>query len=226
MGGWARGWRRGGDRLAAKAEGLGLKAASALARRRLGVEDPGRAATAPAWAAEVLRHATAHLCDYSACAGWRTPAASAPEAIDGALAMIETMPGPTRERLWGALALFEAGPAILGPRRAPFTKLAPEDQRAYLASWHDSGLEARRAIFEAIKSVCMMGYWSRLESWPSIRYDLMTEGGFTGGVEAPGGPQERSEQRAQDAETSDGVEGRAEPRARDERQSASAEVER
>ena len=87
------------------------------------------------------------------------------------------MPEVTYQQLLDLLALFEVGVRFLGPNRAAkrFTALTAAQQDAYMRSWERSALEPQRAAFQGLKSACMVGYWTRAQTWPHIGYGLDTE---------------------------------------------------
>jgi hypothetical protein len=95
-------------------------------------------------------------------------------ALESSIEFVETFPEGRRSQLRDLLAVFEAGPLLLRPegQHARFTELDDEAADTYLTSWDESALPPRRAAFNALKSVCMIGYWSQPESWGPIGYSL------------------------------------------------------
>ena len=56
--------------------------------------------------------------------------------------------------------LVEHGPWIWGPRRARFTRLSPEEQRAALARMAGSPIYFRRVAFVSLRMMLTMGYFA------------------------------------------------------------------
>ena len=93
-------------------------------------------------------------------------------ALEATLRFVRSMPTSTVERMAALLSLFEAAPLVLGPNRTRFSLLPPAEQTAFLSRWPDSRIPAQRAAFHAIKTICMMGYWSRESTWSAIGYSI------------------------------------------------------
>ena len=154
---------RGKDRAAAAAQQMGLEAAAALARRM--------AAPGVGWE-QVLARAIDVMCHSGDSA---LPAPGQTKALDAALGFLAQAPAPTRQKLIDVVWLVEAGGRVMASPRAPFSSLSLEQATAYLAQWEGAALEPMRAAFAGLKSVCMIGYWSRPGTWEAIGYGLDTE---------------------------------------------------
>ena len=172
----------------------GLRRGAQMAATWLGEPDSPHAELL-AWHERTIEHALRRICrdgaiddatplpgdltpeDLPASLDVPLPAPASTDAMQAARTFIAAMPPVTRQKLCDALALFEAGATLFGPqaRRRRFTQMDPWAQDAYLTQWSDSEIEARRAIFQAIKSVCVLGYWSQPACWPAIDYHLDTE---------------------------------------------------
>jgi len=68
------------------------------------------------------------------------------------------------------LVMFEYQPMVFGPRRRRFSKLSGEEQDQNLEGWSSSARPERRVAFKALKTMCMLAYWSTPETWPAIGY--------------------------------------------------------
>jgi hypothetical protein len=68
------------------------------------------------------------------------------------------------------LRVFEHGTHLFDLKTKRFTRLAPEEQDAYLRGWMESSLGARRVIFRALKALAALGYYAQPESWDAIGY--------------------------------------------------------
>ncbi len=158
------------------AQDLGLEASARLAARFLGEKLDAERGAFAGWQVVVLEAVLERMCAYEAP---DLPGVVESGALDCALGFIGGMPDESRAVLGDLLAVFEFGPLVLGVgngnkkgKRARFTRLDAAAQDAYLASWENSGLAARRAAFRGLKSVCMMGYWTRSETWGAIGYSF------------------------------------------------------
>ncbi len=146
----------------------GLVRAARLVARALG-EPPPRPRDCPEWLVAVMDHCQARIC--------RMDAEEAPEprevgALEAALSFVEAMPASKEEEFQSLLALIEVAPYVFGPRRARFTALSGEEQDAHLQSWELSRLEGKRAGFRGLKSVAMMGFWTRPATFGWIQYSV------------------------------------------------------
>lgn len=147
----------------------GLVAASRFAARVLRERAPEDPSQLEDWQVEVLRT----LLQVMTAAGDEgLPSLEESGALETTLTFVGWMPEESRAALGSLLVLFEAGPLILGPKRERFTRLDPSMQATYLESWANSPLPPRRAAFRALKSACMMGYWTRPKTWGVIGYGL------------------------------------------------------
>lgn len=160
------------------AQQVGLRRAAQASCALLGEEDPAPGELA-GWQREVLASVLDRMCAYD---GDDLPAPAQTDALEAAVGFTSTMPPSTRQKLFDLLSVFELGAAALGPQRERkrFTQMDTWAQDQYLAAWEASPIEPMRAGFHGLKSVCMMGYWTRPGTWPAISYGLDTEGGFTG----------------------------------------------
>lgn len=131
----------------------------------------------PTWIRRVFEQVTARMCDYD------DPQMPDPRdcgAVDAALDFLEGTPPQTRRELQSLLVLVELSPLVVGPTRRRFTELEADAAAATLRRWERSPLEPMRGAFRALKSMVMMGYWSRPETFPVIDYSV---------AENPGVPQ-------------------------------------
>lgn len=160
--------RKLGDDLAREMRERGLRGSASLARWMLDAPDEGDAWND--WEYRTFDALLDRMCAYGA--GFPRPADTL--ALESSLEFIETFPEGRRSQLRDLLAIFEAGSLLLGPdgQYRRFTELDDEAADTYLASWDESALPPRRAAFNALKSVCMVGYWSQPDSWAPIGYSL------------------------------------------------------
>ena len=63
------------------------------------------------------------------------------------------------------------GPLPLIGQPARFTNLAAEWQDIYLSDWAGSRFQVRRLVFQALKNLSMLGYYSQDATWRAIHYD-------------------------------------------------------
>jgi hypothetical protein len=106
--------------------------------------------------------------------------AAATRFVEGYL---QGLPPEQGLRLRDLLALWEYQPLAFGPRRTRFTLLTPDEQDANLEQWAASTVPQRIAVFKALRTLCMLWYWSQPATWPAIRYDGPTvPRGYTGGM--------------------------------------------
>lgn len=164
---WIRIARHGADAMAQRAQSVGLATAGSMARRLLGQPRPDSG-----WAD--WEHAVTHrllevLCDYDDA----LPDPETVHAVEATRGFVDTLPPRRRSQLHDLLALIEAGPLVLAPdgKRLAFTSLPDSAAHTYIRGWSESSIPQRRAVFHALKSVCMMGYWSQEQTWSPIGFD-------------------------------------------------------
>jgi hypothetical protein len=159
-----------GDDAARWVQSVGLERAASLVARALG-ERRGEEGDFEPWQRATLGALQLTMCRYDDVDA-PLPEADAIGALEAALDFASHMPPDKRAQLADLLVLFEAGPYALGPRRARFTRLSDAEMDAYARSWQDARVPVVRGAFGALKSVCMMGYWSRPATWGAIDYAL------------------------------------------------------
>lgn len=154
-------------------QALGLRRMSQVAARVLGERKPDVLELTD-WQRRTLEHLIRRMC--------HDPDGELPDpiesgAVEATLDFATHMPEVTYQQLLDLLAVFEAGVRWLGPDRQAgrFTALTPTQQDAYMRAWEQSALEPQRAAFQGLKSACMVGYWTREQTWPHIGYGLDTE---------------------------------------------------
>jgi hypothetical protein len=86
--------------------------------------------------------------------------------VDGYLARLDE---GLRADVKALLQLVEHG-GFFRLRAARFTKMAPDEQDAMLADWEASRLAVRRQGFQALKTMCLLGYWRDERTWPMLGY--------------------------------------------------------
>lgn len=154
-------------------QAIGLLQGGRLASRMLGERHPGSGDLLP-WQIRTLESLQSVICASDAD---DLPTPDECGALEATLSFLRGMPTPTVERMSALLALFEAAPLAMGPVRTRFSALEPAQQNAFLESWPDSRLPQQRAAFHAIKTMCMMGYWTRPSTWGPIGYDFNSNPG-------------------------------------------------
>lgn len=172
-----RHWAGSPQEVARKVQAAGLVHTARLVSRALGHRAP-TAGAMPPWIDKIYCQVASRLCRYE------DPEMPAPHDC-GALAAgrdyLAQVPPSMQREFQSLLVLIEAAPYIYGPRRRRFTLLTGDEQDRALADWEQSALAPRRAGFYALKSMVMMGYWSRPATWGSIGYSV---------AENPGVPQQ------------------------------------
>lgn len=153
---------------ARKIQMTGLVQSARWAAKLLG-EPPPDPERMPDWIEAILEAVTARMCRYESDG---MPAPAECGALDNTRRFMEGIPLETRREFQSLLVLIELSPYVLGPRRERFTQLEGAYQDAALQLWEQSDLPPQRAGFNAIKSMVMMGYWSRPETWSSIGYSI------------------------------------------------------
>lgn len=78
-------------------------------------------------------------------------------------------PEVPRQLSWG-LWLFEWGPPLSIGRPARFTGLDAASQDAYVADWAESRFQTRRLVFQALKNLSYLGYYTQDATWAGIHY--------------------------------------------------------
>jgi hypothetical protein len=96
---------------------------------------------------------------FSATGGLRT--------IDVAL---RQLPADVPQQLSWGLWMFEYAPPLFIGKPARFTGLGEGWQDVYLADWAESSLQTRRMVFQALKNLSMLGYYSQDATWKGITY--------------------------------------------------------
>ncbi len=98
-------------------------------------------------------------------------AADAPDAdtVEAALQAdiyLRQVPAPLSADVRALLQLFEHTASAT----SRFTHLSPERQDQVLAAWQSSGLALKRQGFQALRSLCFMGYYRDPRTWPLLGY--------------------------------------------------------
>jgi len=155
-----------------KAQDLGIEGAARLATQLLDEEWHDGPAFMP-WQADTLDSLQKRL-----CRGEGIPQTYEVDALEVTLRFVSNMPEATRRKMAGLLTLFEAGPYVLGPTRKRFSQLSGPHQDAYLRTWEAASLAPQRAIYHALKTIAVMGYWTQPATWPHIGYSLAQNPGL------------------------------------------------
>jgi hypothetical protein len=84
------------------------------------------------------------------------------------------IPPESAAELLDLLTVWEAQSRVVGPHRSPFSHLSPAERAANLDRWATSPSATAQAAFGALKTLCMLAWWSRPETWQTIGYSLKT----------------------------------------------------
>ncbi len=90
-------------------------------------------------------------------------------AVDALERLVERLPPGDRRRFRALVFFLEWGAALRTQRR--FSRLDVAARRRCLERWGDSRLRFRRQGYFALKSLGMLAYYTRPETWPAIGYD-------------------------------------------------------
>ena len=132
-------------------------------------EEPPRREEMPIWIDEIFVTVGGRMCRYD---DEQMPAPDECDALEAARDFLAGMPAETRLEFQSLLVLLEMSPYVFGPRRDRLTALRGEEQDIVLQGWEQSPLVPKRTGFRAVKSVIMMGYWSRPATWGAIGYSV------------------------------------------------------
>lgn len=80
------------------------------------------------------------------------------------------LPAPLASDVKSLLQLFEHGSWVFRLRGSRFTRMTPEEQDATLEDWAESGLAVRRQGFQALRTLCFLGYYRHDRTWPLLAY--------------------------------------------------------
>lgn len=170
---WLKRWGQSPEEIARKIQTTGLLRSARIISGALG-ESPPLARELPAWLEEVLAASMDRMCRYDQ---ELMPAPSQCGALEASREFLYGMPPSLQEEFQSLLVLIEVSPYVFGPRRMRFTSLSGRDQDVLLQGWERSSLMPRQAGFSAIKSLVMMGYWTRPEAFASIGYSVANNPG-------------------------------------------------
>ncbi len=84
---------------------------------------------------------------------------------------VARLPGRTRLDLGRFLAYLEHLAPMFAGHASRFTRLAPAEQDAVLASLESSSNDLLRAGFDGLRSLVFLGYYRDARSWRILRYD-------------------------------------------------------
>jgi Gluconate 2-dehydrogenase subunit 3 len=90
-----------------------------------------------------------------------------PDELEAALhadAYLANVPEPLTADVRSLLQLFEHA------HLTRFTRLSPEAQDEVLRAWQSSGLALKRQGFQALRTLCFMGYYRDARTWPMLGY--------------------------------------------------------
>jgi len=99
------------------------------------------------------------------------------------------LPLVSQQQFRDLLLVFEYAAPLFAPqhRALRFSALKPRIQEQLLSDWANSRLVPRRAAFHALKTLCMLAYWSHSATWSAIGYDGPL-------LDQPGGQRETTSQ--------------------------------
>lgn len=172
---WVRLLRGTGEEIARKVQATGLVQTAEIISGILGKPAPGEEEI-PSWIQEILASVAGRLCEYEE----ELPGFRESGALEASLGFVAAMPPSTRVEFQSLLVIVEIAPFVFGPRRRRFTELRENEQSAHLAGWEQAAILPRRGAFRALKSVVMMGYWSRPAVFSHLGYSVATNRGVPG----------------------------------------------
>lgn len=170
---WMRRWQGTQDEVARQVQAIGLVKTGRMISRVLRKPAPTEEEF-PAWIEEIFAAVGARLCEYDD----GLPPLEKTDALEAAMGFVAAMPPTTRVEFQSLLVLLEMAPFIFGPRRRRFTELTEKEQSAHLAGWEQAEILPRKGAFRALKSVVMMGYWSRPETFAHLGYSVAKNPGI------------------------------------------------
>jgi hypothetical protein len=99
------------------------------------------------------------------------PEAHTTGALEAILKHLKYLPQSGRQQFRDLLLVFEFTAPLLIFQRTRFSKLDLKTQTKCLTACSTSKQAACRAAFQALKTLCMLGYWSQPATWNAIHYD-------------------------------------------------------
>jgi hypothetical protein len=99
------------------------------------------------------------------------PSARAVGALAAVVQQLRCLPPEGQQQLRDLLLVFECFGVCAAGGVGRFSRSAAALQDATLSAWGGAKLSALRAGFHGLKTVCMLGYWSRSQTWDAIGYD-------------------------------------------------------
>lgn len=123
-------------------------------------------------------------------------AAPDPELMTASLAFIDTwlrrLPEQSASELMDLLTVWEVQSQMVGPHRGRFSRLSAAERAANLERWATSPSPTAQSAFRALKTVCMLAWWSRPQTWQGLGYTivtrpLMSDTPISSGVDVEGG---------------------------------------
>jgi hypothetical protein len=95
-------------------------------------------------------------------------------------------PAQVRRDFGRLLRVVEHSTPLYAHRRRRFSDLDEHDQDAHLHALSESSLAVLREGFVALRSLCMLGYYSDPRTWPILGYDgPVVPRGWAGGEVSP-----------------------------------------
>lgn len=151
-----------------------------MARVPAAARDAPGATAAPAASAlsgadrELLTQVVERLVDSGDPAAPAVRATGAIAAIERLLAQVDAS---VRADLPLALRLFDWGPMLFDLRWARFTELDDAGKDRAIRGWMESRFAFRRLVFDALRNLAFVGYYSQDATWPLLGYKGPLVGG-------------------------------------------------
>jgi len=171
----------------AAAATLGAGALLAAVRTRGYVVEPGRRLVAmSAWQFVVAQHVARRIVAPDRPDDPTIPTADAVDVAGFVDAWMARLPPRVRRDLGRLFAVIEHVAPLGAGFASRFTRLAPADQDAVLASLEASSIDLLRAGFDGLKALVLMGFYRDARAWGVVGYDGPLVGRPAGGWGAPG----------------------------------------
>ena len=151
---------------------LGLGALLAVGRTRGYAIDPARRlAVLSGWQFVVVQHVARRVVAPDRPDDASIPTADGLDVAGFVDAWMALMPARVRRDLGRYIAVIEHVAPLGAGFTSRFTRLAPADQDAGLASLEASPVALLRAGFDGLKALILMGYYRDARAWPIVGYD-------------------------------------------------------
>ena len=155
---------------------FGLGGAALLAVGGIGLSLRGGVPRAPARPLQALSErefaVLAAVADCILPGGEGFPSAAELQVAERTDALLAASDPRVVEELGSLLRLMDNALAglLLGGSPTPFTALSAAEQEALLTSWRDSSLALKKGAFKALRSACLLAYFTNPGSFAAVGY--------------------------------------------------------